>query len=78
MFAPAGTPPDVVEVLAKAVAGAVEAPDVRERLHAAGVVPATSTPPELARLVRRELAQYDALARDVGLVPATTRNVQAK
>jgi tripartite-type tricarboxylate transporter receptor subunit TctC len=78
MFAPAGTPPDVVEVLAKAVAGAVETPAVRERLHAAGVVPATSTPPELARLVRRELAQYDALARDIGLVPATARNVQAK
>jgi tripartite-type tricarboxylate transporter receptor subunit TctC len=78
MFAPAGTPPDVAATLAVAVARAVAAPDVRERLQAAGVVPATSTAPELARLVRRELAQYEGLARDVGLATAAPAATYAK
>lgn len=79
LFAPAATPPDVTQRLADALARAVQAPDVRERLLAAGAQPATSTAPELARLVRRELVEYDALAREIGVAAhATPRTPYSK
>ncbi len=79
LFAPAGTPPDVTQRLSDALTRAVQAPDVRERLAAAGAQPATGTAPELARLVRRELVEYDALAREVGVAAnATPRPAYAK
>ncbi|MFO1412451.1 MAG: tripartite tricarboxylate transporter substrate binding protein [Burkholderiales bacterium] len=78
LFAPAGTPPDVTQRLAAALARAVQAPETREKLAAAGSVPLAGSGPELARLVRRELAEYDALARDIGIAANPTPRAYPK
>jgi tripartite-type tricarboxylate transporter receptor subunit TctC len=67
MFAPHGTPPEIVARLAAALARAVESAPVRERMLAAGLVPVSSTPQALGDTVRRELKQFGVLVKDAGL-----------
>jgi tripartite-type tricarboxylate transporter receptor subunit TctC len=68
LFAPAGTPPERVAQLNAAIAKALEAADVRERLTASGIVPVASTPVALADTVRRERALVESVAREAGIV----------
>ena len=64
MFAPAGTPPAIIDRLHQAIAKAVAAPRVREVFEAAGVRPVASTPEAFARLVSGEQAQWaDIISR---------------
>jgi tripartite-type tricarboxylate transporter receptor subunit TctC len=64
MFAPAGTPADIVETLRQVIARSLEAPDVRDRLLAAGIVPTASTPQALREAIRRDIERVGSLARD--------------
>ncbi|CAG0948940.1 hypothetical protein BURK1_00072 [Burkholderiales bacterium] len=66
-FAPAGTPADVVATLNAAIAKALDAPEVRDRLVDAGIVPVKSSPEELAETVRRERALVQAVASSAGI-----------
>jgi tripartite-type tricarboxylate transporter receptor subunit TctC len=52
--APAGTPAPVIERLNAEMAAALAAPDVRERMLAAGVEPLTGTPQEFAAFIHAE------------------------
>lgn len=64
MFAPAGTPPAIIDRLQQAIAKAVAAPRVREVFAAAGVRPAASTPEAFARIVSDEQARWaDIISR---------------
>ncbi|MBB3175932.1 tripartite tricarboxylate transporter substrate binding protein [Variovorax sp. Sphag1AA] len=54
LLAPAGTPPAVVEQLAKDAAEMLSKPDVRERLQAQGMTAATMKPAEFATAMRDE------------------------
>jgi tripartite-type tricarboxylate transporter receptor subunit TctC len=67
LFAPANTPGPVVARLARAVASALEAPDVRDKLLGAGIVPSSSTPEALAETVRRERTLVESVARSLGI-----------
>jgi tripartite-type tricarboxylate transporter receptor subunit TctC len=67
MFAPAATPRDIVLRLNQEINRALDAPDLRERLTAAGVDPWPGTPDDLARLVKNETARYAAIAKKAGL-----------
>jgi tripartite-type tricarboxylate transporter receptor subunit TctC len=67
MFAPAGTPPEIVARLHDAIVKAIAVPEVREKLLAAGMIPATSTPNALAATVRRELEAFGAVAKANGI-----------
>jgi tripartite-type tricarboxylate transporter receptor subunit TctC len=62
VFAPAGTPKAVVERLQQEILRALAAPDLREKLNAAGVPPAPSTAQEFAEILRRDLALVRRLA----------------
>lgn len=66
IFAPAGTPPEVVSKLNDAVARAAETPEVRERLDAFAFEPATTPPRETAQYVRAELVKWGKVVRDTG------------
>lgn len=66
IFAPSGTPPEVVSKLNDAVARAAETPEVRERLDAFAFEPATTTPRETAQYVRAELVKWGKVVRDTG------------
>jgi tripartite-type tricarboxylate transporter receptor subunit TctC len=68
VFAPAGTPPAIVNKLHADVARAMEAPDTRERLASIGVDDTvTRTPEEFAVIVRNDTARYAKLVKDAGL-----------
>jgi tripartite-type tricarboxylate transporter receptor subunit TctC len=56
MFAPAGTPPDIVDKLARDLAKVMQLPDVKERMANLGSEPMPMTQPEFDRFVRDEIA----------------------
>jgi len=63
ILAPAGTPQPVIDKLAAAVAEALRAPEVRERLAQDSAEPVGSTPLEFAALVKSELVKWADIAR---------------
>lgn len=67
LFAPSGTPPDVVERLARAVTDALGQEDVRARLAGAGFQPLASTRAAFAASLAREQSQWAEVVRRVGL-----------
>ena len=70
LMAPAQTPEAWVERLARAVARALEAPDVRERLRAMGSeAPAVRSPAAFTEFVAAELKTYGPLVRRSGAKP---------
>jgi tripartite-type tricarboxylate transporter receptor subunit TctC len=67
MFAPAATPREIIARLNREVTKALEAPDMRERLAAAGIDPWPGTAEQMGNLLRTETARYAALIRAAGL-----------
>lgn len=67
MFAPAGTPPDIVTRLRGAMLRSLEAPEVRERLLASGIVPQTSTPESLGASIRQDIGDFRRIAKSTGI-----------
>src|SRR6201981_2919187 len=55
IVAPAGTPKEIVELLAREIARSVARPDVRERLATLGFKPVANTPDEFAVRIKLEL-----------------------
>ncbi|HEY2967426.1 MAG TPA: tripartite tricarboxylate transporter substrate binding protein [Casimicrobiaceae bacterium] len=67
VFAPAATPPDIVNILARAVMDASHSPDVRQRLLDLGAEPVATTPEEFGRLLQEEVAKWTALVKAAGI-----------
>jgi tripartite-type tricarboxylate transporter receptor subunit TctC len=66
-LAPPKTPPETAQRLNAAIVKAIQAPGIREKLAAAGVETATSTPKEFGDLIAREIVQYGPLVKQSGL-----------
>jgi len=66
LFAPAGTPPDIVTKWNADVTAMLRTPDMRERLLAQGAEPAPDTPDEFARFVATEAAKYARIVKASG------------
>ena len=58
LFAPAGTPKDILARISADTASALKAPEVRERFAAAGAEPVGSTPEQFAERVRADTARW--------------------
>ena len=67
MFAPAGTPREIVARLGRELVKALESSDVRGRLTALGVEPWPGTPEELGDLLRAEIQRYGTVVQAAGL-----------
>jgi tripartite-type tricarboxylate transporter receptor subunit TctC len=67
MFAPAGTPPEIVARVNDAIVRAIAVPEVREKMRAAGLNPVSGTPNALGATVRRELGVIGAVAKSAGI-----------
>jgi len=67
LFAPAKTPPAIVQVLNREVNRAVNLPDVHERLIATGHRVIAGTPQQLAEKVRRDIDRTRQIMRDSGM-----------
>ena len=69
MFAPAGTPLEIVEKLAREVKAAMADRAMLERFTALGVEPAAGTPAEFKNFVASELRAYAEQVRLAGVAP---------
>lgn len=67
MFAPAGTPRDIIVRLGRELVKALETPELRERLAALGVDPWPGTPEELGELLRADIERYGTVVRSAGV-----------
>src|SRR3954469_15288862 len=63
LFAPAGTPRDVVAKLSAEVARIVKLGDVRDRLVGMGVDPLGNSPEQVAAWIRKEIARYGPVVK---------------
>jgi tripartite-type tricarboxylate transporter receptor subunit TctC len=66
MFAPAGTPRDVVQRLNAELQRVFKLPDVAERLKTLGLEPWLSTPEELSAYQAREIVKWAKVVKDSG------------
>jgi tripartite-type tricarboxylate transporter receptor subunit TctC len=68
VFAPAGTPPAIVNRLHADLVKAMQTPDVKEKLAGIGADGTVSrTPEEFAALVRADTARYAKIVKEIGL-----------
>jgi tripartite-type tricarboxylate transporter receptor subunit TctC len=67
VLAPAGTPKDVVALLATAIGKAARSPDIRQKLLDQGAEPVGSTPEEFGVLLKDEVAKWREVVRAAGL-----------
>lgn len=58
IFAPTGTPKEVVELLNKHIVAVMALPEVRERILKLGTEPRASTPEELGALLRHDIKKW--------------------
>jgi tripartite-type tricarboxylate transporter receptor subunit TctC len=67
VFAPAGTPADIVALLHREIGKAVAPSDMRERLDALGFEPAATTPQEAAATLRSDSAKWAKVIQAAGI-----------
>ncbi|RYF35621.1 MAG: tripartite tricarboxylate transporter substrate binding protein [Comamonadaceae bacterium] len=67
MFAPAGTPPEIVKLVSAEVRTALNKPDVHAKQVAMGAEVVTSTPEQLDATVRSEMAKWSQLINKLGV-----------
>jgi tripartite-type tricarboxylate transporter receptor subunit TctC len=67
IFAPVGTPKDVVDTLNKAIAEVLAMPDVKAKFATLGVVAAASTPDALMARLKSDIAKWDAVIKRAGI-----------
>jgi len=67
MLAPVGTPNGVILQLNKALASALETPQVKARLLAEGAAPESSSPAELAAIIRNDIGRWAKALKIAGI-----------
>ena len=63
LFAPAGTPREIVARLHTEVAQIVRLPDITERLSAQGVEPVANTPEQFAEFIKAEITRWSRVVK---------------
>jgi tripartite-type tricarboxylate transporter receptor subunit TctC len=69
LAAPAGTPPEVIDVLNRAAREAIATPAVKDKLGKLGMRAAASTPAELERLLASEIKRWGDVIRAAKIEP---------
>jgi tripartite-type tricarboxylate transporter receptor subunit TctC len=69
LFAPRGTPRDIVTRIRDDVAAVLQIPDVKQRLRDIGGEPGGQSPDEFATRVRNEIAKWLKVAKAAGIKP---------
>ena len=67
LFAPAGTPNEILERINGDTVAALKAPDVRERFASLSVEPGGGSRAQFADYVRAEIAKYDRIVKQLGI-----------
>jgi tripartite-type tricarboxylate transporter receptor subunit TctC len=69
LFAPAGTPPEIVEKLSREVARIVQLPDVKQRFATLGAEPVGNTPQQFKAFLDEEIAKWTKVIDQSGAKP---------
>jgi len=69
LLAPAKTPKEIVDKVSQEVSRMQAQPEVREKLVAQGIEPMTTTPQELAALIKTDLARWSKVIKETGIKP---------
>jgi len=69
LFAPAGTPPDIVNKINAEITKIVQMPDVRARILDIGAEPGPMKPAEYAAWVQSEVNKWTKLVKEAGIQP---------
>jgi tripartite-type tricarboxylate transporter receptor subunit TctC len=69
IFAPAGTPQPVLQILHREIVKAYNAPDVKKQVQETGGEVVADTPEEFAAFVRSEGAKWSKVIRDANIKP---------
>ena len=67
IVAPAGTPPDVVDKLNKAIAQVLSTPEMKQRYAAIGTTVLIGSPDDFAKLIRDETAKWQRTIKASGI-----------
>lgn len=67
MFAPAGTPKDIVDKISGEMARILASPDIVERLVNQGLEPFISSPEQFAALLKSDMAKFATLIKDANI-----------
>jgi tripartite-type tricarboxylate transporter receptor subunit TctC len=67
LFAPAGTPPEIIDKVYEGVRRGLAEAQTREKLLKAGMEPVGSSPEEFARFIAQDMARAAKVVRDTGL-----------
>jgi tripartite-type tricarboxylate transporter receptor subunit TctC len=69
LFAPANTPPAIVQRLNTELRRIIDNPEVKSRLGSVGFEAFSSTPEELDDFVKVQLAKWSKMIKDAGIQP---------
>jgi len=67
LFAPAGTPPAVVDAISRACMRAVARPDVQQKMHALYMDPVGSSAQDFSAFQRKEVEKWTGIVRQSGI-----------
>jgi len=67
MFAPSGTPDEVVAKIRDDIATVVSEPDLRERLVSLGMYPVASEPADFSAMLAADLKEWEKVVREAGI-----------
>jgi tripartite-type tricarboxylate transporter receptor subunit TctC len=67
ILVPAGTPKEIVDLLARTIAKGVSEPEVKQRLATLGFRPVVNTPDEFAARIKLEIDKWGKVVRDANL-----------
>ncbi|MDB5947453.1 MAG: hypothetical protein JWQ33_2479 [Ramlibacter sp.] len=69
VLAPAGTPPEIIDRLNKAILAALQQPATRERFATIALVATPSTPAQFSDYLRDDLARWKKVVKDANIKP---------
>jgi tripartite-type tricarboxylate transporter receptor subunit TctC len=67
MFAPKGTPPEIIDKLSTEINAILTEPDTKQRLEAEGAIVKPNTPAEFAKFLDAERAKYSEIVKETGV-----------
>ncbi len=62
-MAPTGTPPEIINLLAKTTIEIMKSPDIRKQLEGIGAFPVGSTPEEFKKYIDDEIKKWAIVAK---------------
>jgi tripartite-type tricarboxylate transporter receptor subunit TctC len=71
LFAPAGTPKELIDKYAKAAIDVVRSPEMMQRLEQMGLEPTGYPPEELARILRADYDKWGPVIKASGFKPGS-------